>query len=126
MTIKPYYKTAFTVGMLGLAWAAKAGREEIPAVINPPGWYWHDYNGVFGDWVYVDHPFVKVEAQTDYWLFRYDAEVFLGIGLAAWITDVIWVARRGSRNNRIRADLFEHLSLAPAPDGLMFTFACTF
>lgn len=126
MKIKPYYKTAFTAGMLGLAWAAKTGREEIPAVMNPPGWYWRDYDGVFGDWVYVDHSFIKVEGYTDYWLFRYDAEVFLGIGLAAWITDVIWVARRGSRNNRIRSDLFEHLSMAPVSNGLMFSFAYTF
>jgi len=126
MKIKPYYKTAFTLGMLGLAWAAKTGREEIPAVIAPPGWYWYDYDGVFADWVYVDHSFIKVEARTDYWLFRYDSEVFLGIGLAAWITDVIWVARRGTRNNRIRSDLMNHLSLAPVPKGFMFTFAYSF
>lgn len=126
MTIKPYYKTAFTFGMLGLAWAAKAGREQIPAVMAPPGWYRADLSEGTTNFVYKDDWWVKVPEQTDYWLFRYDAEVFLGIGLAAWITDVIWVARQGKRNNQIRSNLFDHLSVAPAPKGIMFNFAYQF
>ena len=75
------------------------------------------------NWVYKDDWWVTVPEQTDYWLFRYDAELFLGIGLAAWITDVIWVARRGKRNNQIRSTLYDHLTLIPFRNGIMINFA---
>jgi hypothetical protein len=78
------------------------------------------------NFIYKDDWWVKEVGGTDYWLFRNDAEVFLGIGIAAWVFDVIWVARQGSRNNRIRANLFDNLTIAPTSKGLMLNFAYRF
>lgn len=39
-----------------------------------------------------------VEDGTDYWLFKGDKEVFIGIGAAIWVTDIFRVYIKGSLN----------------------------
>ena len=119
MKIKPYYKTAFTAGMLGLSWAALRNRHEIPPVMNPPGWYYTMHSP---DPIYIDHEWLYEVARTDYWLFPYDAEILLGIGIGSWLFDVIWVARKGVENNKIRNSVLEHVSLVPAHRGLLLCY----
>ncbi len=121
MRIKPYYKTAFTYGLLGLSLAAKLNREQIPPVMSPPGWY-YGADGL----IYKDDWWVSKIERTDYWLFAHDAEIFLGIGIAAWLTDLIWVARQGVKNNKIRSALFDNLSLVPVERGFVLSFAYNF
>ena len=130
MRIKPYYKTALSYGFLVLALKAGLEREHIPPVMGEPGWYWFTYpvgDGHYA-WVYLyrKDEWVKEVGRTEYWLFRYDAEVFLGIGFSAMLFDVIWVAREGVKNNRLRNEFLEKLSFNPAPGGLQLTFRLTF
>ena len=118
LKFEPYYKTAVTAGFLGLSLAAHIKREEIPPLMNPPGWY---YTMQSPDPVYIDHEWLLEIAKTDYWLFQYDAEILLGIGLATWLFDVIWVARRGVENNKIYNSVLEHVALVPVSNGLLFS-----
>jgi hypothetical protein len=129
MKIKPYYKTAFSYGFLALALAADLKREHIPPVMGEPGWYWHAYPVGDGHYAWVlmyKDVWVKEVGRTEYWLFRYDAEIFLGIGLTAMLVDVIWVARQGFKNSRLRNEFLEKISLNPTPGGLQLSFRCTF
>ena len=52
---------------------------------------------------------MKAES-TDYWLFPYDSEIFLGIGIAVWVTDIVWVARKGVQNNKNKVHLLSPLN----------------
>jgi hypothetical protein len=124
--IKPYYKTAFTAGTLGLSVAAYMNRAIIPPVMAPPGYYLSDDAPPGETLAYIDHYWMKVPEKTDYWLFPYDAEVFIGIGLASWLIDVFWVARKGVQNNRVRTEVLDHLSLVPYRQGMMLSFNLTF
>jgi len=119
MKIKPYYKTAFTAGILGLSWAALRNRHEIPPVMNPPGWYYTMHSP---DPIYIDHEWLYKIALTDYWLFPHDAEILLGIGIGSWLFDVIWVTRKGVENNKIRNSLLEHVSMVPVHRGLLLCY----
>lgn len=129
MKIKPYQKAAFTYGMLGLSLAAYLSREYIPPVMAPPGWYWTG-NHLGGDgltsYEYKEEWWLMKAESTDYWLFPYDSEVFLGIGIAVWITDIIWVTRKGVQNNKIRNSIMDNISLVPSNKGVFFTFAYKF
>lgn len=69
---------------------------------------------------------IKEVAKTEYWLFRYDTEVFLGVGLAAILVDVIWVARQGVKNNKLRSEFLDKVSLNSTNQGLQLTFRHTF
>jgi hypothetical protein len=122
MKIKPYYKTAFTFGILGLSWAAHKNREEIPPVMAPPGWYASADALPGEDYAYIDHYWEKETASTDYWLFPYDSEIILGIGIASWLFDVIWVARKGVVNNRVVNSVLGSLSLAPSSQGFQLAY----
>jgi hypothetical protein len=126
MKIKPYQKTVFTYGMLGLSLAASLSREYIPPVMAPPGLYWTLGPDGVKQYEYKDEWWVKEAESTDYWLFPYDSEVFLGVGIAVWITDIIWVARKGVQNNKIRNSIMDHISLVPSNKGVFFTFAYEF
>ena len=122
MKLKPWHKTAFTAGVLGLSWATYRNRLEIPPVMAPPGWYLSADGTAEEPLIYIDHEWMKKPATTEPWLFPYDAEVFLGIGIASWLFDVIWVARRGSENSRVQNQALEHLSLAPGNQGVMLSY----
>ena len=129
MKVKPYQKAALTYGMLGLSLAAALSREHIPPVMAAPGWYWTG-NSLGGDgatqYEYKEEWWVMKAESTDYWLFPYDSEIFLGIGIAVWVTDIIWVARKGVQNNKIRNSFTDHISLVPSNKGVFFSFAYKF
>jgi hypothetical protein len=129
MRIKPCYKTALSYGFMALAATAYLKRETIPPVMGEPGWYWFSYPVGDGHYAWVlmyKDVWIKEVGRTEYWLFRYDAEVFLGIGLSAMLFDVIWVARQGVKNNHLRNEFLGKISLNPAPGGLQLTFRHTF
>jgi len=122
MKLKPCYKTAFTFGILGLSWLAIKNRDEIPPVMAPPGYYISTDAPPGEKFLYIDHYWMKEPASTDYWIFPYDAEIILGIGIASWLFDVIWVARKGLQNNKIRNNVLKHMSLIPSGQGLMLSY----
>ncbi len=126
MKIKPYYKTLTTAGILGLSWAAYNKRVESPAVMAPPGWYASADAPPGEEYAYIDHYWEKEPASTNYWLFPHDGEIFLGIGIATWLFDVIWVARKGVVNNRVRNSILEHLSLTPSSEGFQLAYRLQF
>jgi hypothetical protein len=127
LVIKPWQKTAFTAGMLGLSWLALNKRVEIPAVVMPPGWYYY-YPSPFADaeLTYIDHDWVRNPARTEYWLFNHDAEIIFGIGIASWLFDAIWVTRKGVVNNRVRRSVLHQTSFLPARGGFYLTYTITF
>jgi len=124
--IKPYYKTAFTVGTLGLSLAAYLNRATIPPIMAPPGYYLSADAPPGEKLLYIDHYWEKSPASTDYWLFQHDAEILLGIGIASWLIDVFWVTKKGIQNNRIRTEVIDNLSLVPYRQGMMLSFKKTF
>jgi hypothetical protein len=126
LRIKPYYKTLTTAGILGFSWVTYSKREEIPPVMAPPGWYASADAPPGEKYVYIDHYWEKEPASTHYWLFPHDAEIILGIGIATWIFDVIWVARKGAVNNRVRNSVLEHLSFAPGSGGFQLAYRLNF
>lgn len=123
LKIKPYFKTAVTAGILGLSWAAYRERVDIPAVMAPPGWY---LSAGSIDYVYFPDGYMSKPASIDYWLFPKDAEIILGIGIASWLFDVIWVTRKGVVNNRIYNSVKGHVALLPAREGLMLHYSMQF
>jgi hypothetical protein len=120
MKIKPYYKTAFTYSFVGLGIAALANRLHVPDKMGEPGWYWEPILQEDGK-LWIDEP-----GYTEYWLFPYDAEFFLGVGIAAWIVDVIWVARTGVKNKKVKTEIFNNLTLFPVRDGMALSFTYNF
>jgi hypothetical protein len=126
LRIKPYYKTAFTAGILGLSWAAYRNRLAIPAVISPPGYYVSADAPPGERYKYFPDGYLVEPASTEYWLFWKDAEIILGIGIASWLFDVIWVARKGVVNNRIYHSVLDHLALIPAKQGLLLSYRIQF
>jgi len=127
LKIKPWQKTLFTAGVLGLSWAAWQNRQEIPPVMMPPGYYISADAppGALDPYIYIDHEWMAEPARTEYWLFPHDAEIILGIGVASWLFDAIWVARRGVVNNRVHRDILDHMALVPCRRGLMLSYSFT-
>ena len=129
MKIKPYYKTACTYAFIGMGVAALANRQHIPDVMGEPGWYWEPIPQADGRRIWVEvyrRDWIEEPGYTEYWLFRYDAEFFLGVGLAVWIIDVIWVAREGVKNKKVKNEIFNNLTLVPAKQGLALSYTFNF
>ena len=126
MKVKPYYKTISTAAILGFSWAAYSKREAISPLMAPPGWYLSADAPPGEKYAYIDHYWEIEPASTNYWLFPYDSEIILGIGLASWLFDVIWVARQGVVNNRVRNSVLEHLSLLPNYEGFQIAYRLNF
>ncbi|MEN8157995.1 MAG: hypothetical protein ABFS10_13675, partial [Bacteroidota bacterium] len=99
-------------------------REEIPPVMMPPGYY---QSGESPEpYIYIDHEWMKEPATTKPWLFPYDTEILLGIGIASWLFDVIWVARRGVENRKIEKSLLGNVSLIPGHQGVLLSYRIQF
>lgn len=128
MVIKPWHKTVFTAGVLGISWLAMEKRIEIPEVTMPPGWYYYfpSPDAQVAELTYIDHEWVKEPARTEYWLFDHDAEIILGIGIASWIFDVIWATRKGAVNNRVHRTIRENASLVPVREGIYLSYTFKF
>jgi len=129
MKIKPYYKTAFTYSFVGLGIAALANRTHIPDKMGEPGWYREFIPLDDGKRIWIEvyrQNWIEEPGYTEYWLFRYDAEFFLGVGIAAWLVDVIWVARTGTKNKKVKTEIFNNLTLFPVRDGMALSFTYNF
>ncbi len=87
MIFKPFLRTVSTAVLIGTGISAIDKRIKIDAYrVYEPGF---DYKPKF-------YP-----AQVKYWLFPYDAEVFIGVGASIWIADILWVYAHGRTNEKM-------------------------
>jgi hypothetical protein len=94
ISFKPYYRTALTLGLVGLG--IKALDERIPRKVirhEDP----HDTVLDQDPYNRSDIEYQKMQP----WLFRGDGELFLGLGVALWLYDIYWVYQKGSENRAI-------------------------
>ncbi len=129
MKFKPWYRTAATYAFVGMGLAALVNREHIPPVMGEPGWYLEPIPVGDGHRIWTEvyrENWIKEPGYTEYWLFRYDAEFFMGVGLALWIYDIIWVAREGAKYKTVRDKIFNNITLVPSPEGMALCFTYHF
>lgn len=100
MSFKPHHKMAIVIPSMVLGVLALNNREETSYWISPrteTKWRWDRMNQAY----YPEHIYHEgrwSDGETDYWLFRGDAEFFLCVGGAIWALDVFWVALKGAEN----------------------------
>jgi len=102
MKIKPYVRTISSLGLITMGLVAGINRnpnytfvpahEELYVIYTPRRKEMHRW--VEEQWV---------EDGTDYWLFKGDKEVFIGIGAVIWVTDIFWVYIKGSLNRKFNS-----------------------
>jgi hypothetical protein len=126
MVIKPWCKTAFTASVLGLSYLAKQKRVEVPELWAPPGYYLSADAPPGEDVLYMPDGYMIEPAKTDYWLFPYDSEIILGIGIASWMIDVLWVTKQGMINNRVRKTIPGTAAILPIRDGILLSYRLEF
>ena len=103
MVIKPYFKTLAVGGMLALAFIAESKKEDViyyqDSTWVPEGYYSYRWRPAhYNVETYKTNP-------KDYWLFKNDKEVFIGVAAGIWLFDIFWVYAKGQQNNRIREAL---------------------
>jgi len=123
MTFKPYLRTLSSLGLIALGVYAGSQRYNAEGAyelfLKPDSWRYE------GD----DRFFEKyVEGDLQYYWFKGDQELFIALGAAVWLADVVWVFAKGSNNEK-----FLHasrkgagLNLGYAPGGLMLQYTCQF
>jgi len=130
LKFKPYYRTASSLGLIGLG--LYAGHMRYRA----DGYYetWVRWERIYHspavgggwDWEYVTHETWR-EGDLQYWLFKNDAETLITAGALIWVADVIWVTAMGSSNKRLKQSLeSSNYSLDYLPGGLSLTFTRSF
>jgi len=101
MIIKPYMRTVSSLGFTALGVAALKNREWVDAT-------WIAEREVIGyhfegqrNWVYgpyIQPAYKVIDEHHNYWLFKWDSEVFFTIGAAIWAADIVWVILKGRKN----------------------------
>ncbi len=92
MILKPYLRTASTLGLITMGIIAKEKRYEEEVW----GWVTNPYNrNIEPKWSYLGY-------ETNYWLFENDTEFLLAAGITLWITDIIWVYAKGLENEKLK------------------------
>ncbi|MFO7969216.1 MAG: hypothetical protein R6U15_03775 [Candidatus Izemoplasmatales bacterium] len=103
MIIKPYYRTVFTLGTIGLGINALMQREDVPVYSIKTGTEYYDSDG---DGLLDDiRPYKKeilIGNETKNWLFQHDAELLLATGITLWVADIIWVYAKGLENEKFK------------------------
>lgn len=123
MTFKPYLRTLSSLGLIALGVYAGSQRYNAEGAyelfLKPDSWRYE------GD----DRFFEKyVEGDLQYYWFKGDQELFIALGAAVWLADVVWVFAKGSNNEKfLRASRKgAGLNLGYAPGGLMLQYTCQF
>ncbi len=102
MKIKPYFKTISSLGLITMGFVA--GNKRKPNYLLVPAheelYVYYTNRGRQESHIWVEDEWV--EDGTDYWLFKGDKEVFIGIGASIWIADIFWVYMKGSLNDKFR------------------------
>ncbi len=123
MTFKPYLRTLSSLGLIALGIYAGSQRYNAEGAyelfLKPDSWRYE------GD----DRFFEKyVEGDLQYYWFKGDQELFIALGAAVWLADVVWVFAKGSNNEKFlrAARKGAGLNLGYAPGGLMLQYTCQF
>lgn len=91
IAFKPYYRTASVIGLstLGVVALQNYSREKLYTyVVN---WRTNQPELTFNG-----------NGESSYWLFPYDYAIFFGGAAIIWLYDVIWVAAKGGKNQKLR------------------------
>jgi hypothetical protein len=126
MKFKPLYRTILALGCTSLGTYAALnrtkGEDKYALSQDPTGRYYRrlpttpTYSEKF--YGYGD---------TEYALFKGDAEVLLAAGVAVWLYDIIWVYAKGNLNKRLRASFqTNQLSMHPVQGGATLSLSLNF
>lgn len=91
MIIKPYIRTAATLGLVVTGIIANEKREEIEIWSYTPTSRWD-----------LTPKISLIGTETKYWLFENDTEFLLAAGIALWVADIIWVYAKGLENEKFK------------------------
>jgi hypothetical protein len=123
MKFKPYLRTASSLGFIALGIYAGNQRYneegEWKLFLKPDSWR---YEG-------MDQYFEKyVEGDVHYYWFKGDKEVFISLGAAIWLADVIWVFAKGTNNQKFInvTRKGSDFNLGYAPGGLQLNYSYRF
>jgi len=100
MHIKPYLRTISSLGLIGLGiYAGNQRYQEEGQYITVLA---VDY---FEKGLPKKYKEVYEEGDVQYWLFKGDSEVFISLGAAIWLADIIWVLAKGTNNKNFLKEL---------------------
>jgi hypothetical protein len=106
MLIKPYIKTAATLGLIGLGILASNKRHQEPMMSVKYKTERYDSNNDgkinYEDATHIIEVPIVIGTETKNWLFSNDAELFFIAGTILWIADVVWVLGQGSENEKYK------------------------
>jgi len=95
----PRFRTISSLGLIGLG--IYAGNQRYRAE-----GYYKSVLIVSSQWGSPDrYKEVYEEGDQQYWLFKGDSEIFISLGAAIWLADVIWVLARGTNNKNFLKEL---------------------
>lgn len=128
MRIKPWMRTAGALGFVGLGILCSEKRTWTPPTWVDPyekiGWHIQDRNFVYGPY-WVDGYYAD-RGHHNYWLFRWDSEVFFTTGIAIWAMDIIWVYVKGRRNSMLDKKLNLNFSMGYIDRSPVYSYTLTF
>lgn len=100
MHFKPYLRTISSLGLIGLGiyagnqrYRADGQYKTVLAVYYLSGGSSDKYKEVYE------------EGDMQYWLFKGDKELFISLGAAIWLADVVWVLAKGTNNKNFLKEL---------------------
>ncbi|MCD4834284.1 MAG: hypothetical protein K8R31_10855 [Bacteroidales bacterium] len=100
MVIKPYYRTIAIGGFIALAIIADSKKSDVV--------YYEETKWVPETWRnpgYWTTETAEKSNPNNYWLFRNDKEIFLGVAASLWVFDIFWVLTKGQQNQNIKKAL---------------------
>jgi hypothetical protein len=108
MVFKPYLRTFASLSCITLGYLADKNRVDL----------------VFKEWSTSQKRVVGWDNVTDYWLFKFDKEIFYFTGISIWLMDVIWVYAKGKQNEKLK--IFSNYSPALSYNDGITNFGFTF
>jgi len=100
MHFKPYLRTISSLGLIGLGiyagnqrYLAEGQYKTVLVVSSIYGGSPNRYKEIYE------------EGDQQYWLFKGDSEIFISLGAAIWLADIIWVLARGTNNKNFLKEL---------------------
>jgi hypothetical protein len=123
MRFKPYFRTISSLGLIALGIYAGNQRYyaegEFKLFLKPDAWRYEGSDRFFEKYV---------EGDLQYFWFKGDQELFISLGAAIWLADVVWVFAKGSNNqkfiNATRKD--SGLRLGYVPGGMSLNYSVQF
>lgn len=90
---KPYFRTAGALGFVTLGVIAHKKKYKDSYTITHQEYLWRERRTITKK--------TTVDGGWNYWLFKNDDAIFIGIGTAIWLFDIFWVAGKGHKNQNL-------------------------